>query len=92
MIRSLGKLLPSVPASPPLVASKAGDCNVCESNAIIPAQKLSNAASVSCNCKALDESESRSVFTGYEDEDDWEFAGDEEKEDVKASAETGRYL
>jgi hypothetical protein len=34
------------------------------------------------------------VFKVYEDEDedDWEFAGDEEKEDVEASAETARYL
>jgi hypothetical protein len=39
--------------------------------------------------------EVRSVFKVFEDEnalDDWEFAGDEEREDVEASAESSRYL
>ena len=102
MIENLGKLLPSVPASPPPAASKAGECQVCDSTAFISTQKLSNSASVSCNCKVLDgydSPESQSVFKVYEDEvnplDDWEFAGDEEKEDaedVEGSAETSRYL
>lgn len=90
MIRSLGKLLPSVPASPPQAASKAGECNVCDSNALIPPQKLSN--SVCMVLDGYDPPESQSVFKVYEDEDDWEFAGDEEKEDVEASAETAQYL
>lgn len=98
MIRTLGKLLHSVPASPPLAASKAGECNVCDSNAVISTQELSNLArSGSCVCKALDgfdPPESQSVFKVYEDVDDWEFAGDEEEDvdDVEASAETARYL
>lgn len=82
MIRSLGKILPSVSASPPLTASKAGECNVCDSNAIIPAQELSISDSVSCKpLNGYDPPETQSMFQFYEDEDDWEFAGDDEKED-----------
>lgn len=94
MIRSLGKLLPSVPASPPQAASKAGERNVCDSNAaLIPPRKLSNSVSRMV-LDGYDPPESQSVFKVYEDEDedDWEFAGDEEKEDVEASAETAQYL
>jgi len=90
MIRSLGKILPSVPISPPLTASKAGECNACESNAIIPAKKLSNSDSVSCKpLNGYDPPETQSMFKAYEDEDDWEFAGDEEKDedDVEASSQ-----
>ncbi|KAG0555337.1 hypothetical protein KC19_12G162100 [Ceratodon purpureus] len=102
MIQSLqvGKQLPSVPASPPPAASKAGECRVCDSAGFLSTQKLSSAGSLSCTCKALDGyyiPESHSVFKVYEDEvnplDDWEFAGDEEKEaaeDVEASAESSR--
>lgn len=89
MIRSLGKFLPSVPASPPLAVSKGGECNVSESNASIPAQKLSSKAHISCKTSdAYDPHDSQSVFKVHENEDDWEFAGDEGKEVVEASGET----
>lgn len=101
MIQTFGKLLPSVPASPPPAASKPGECNVCDSAAFVCTQKLSNSASFPCSCKALegyDSAENQSVFKVFQDEvnplDDWEFAGDEEKEDaedVEASAESSRY-
>lgn len=89
MIRSLGKFLPSVPASPPLAVSKGGECNLSESIASIPAQKLSSKAHISCNTlDGNDPHESQSVFKIHENEDDWEFAGDEEKEVVEASGES----
>ena len=95
MIQSLSKLLPSMPASPPPAVSTVGEC---DNTVSITSQRLSYSGSVLCSCEVLDGYKSpkvRSVFKVFKDEnvlDDWEFAGDEEREDVEASAESSRYL
>ncbi|XP_024357284.1 uncharacterized protein [Physcomitrium patens] len=102
MIRGFHNLLPSVPSSPRPAASKAGECNACDCTGLISSQALPNSVSATCTCETLEGHDifgSESVFKVHENQlnvlDDWEFAGDEEKEvkeRVEATDGTSHFL